>query len=182
MMSLLEIELANINLDVAREAYDQATKRLADALDTKKAYEQKAFSLFSGYLTVSLALIGVGGAVYKDHGPRFEIAELAICGAFFVAGAICFVLALMDDVYGAPASSPDMWLNPGTIDGDATVLPRMLAYVTYYHQERIDTSTAANAKKAVRIRIGILLGVAAPIVLVVVFFLPIERWLDSLLH
>ena len=40
-MTLEEIERSQVNLDIAREAFDQASKRLADMLDTKKAFEQK---------------------------------------------------------------------------------------------------------------------------------------------
>jgi hypothetical protein len=87
------------------------------------------------------------------------------------------VLALMDDRYGALASNPDMWLNRGTIDGDDTALPRMLAYVAFYHQERIDQSNSANNKKATHIRYGILLGLAAPIVLLTL--LMAGRWVGG---
>lgn len=177
MMTLEEIERSNVNKDVAREAYEQATKRLMDALETKKSYEQKAFTLFNAYLTISLALFGVGGALYKDDGLAFPVIAFWICGGIFVAGAVFFVLALMDDRYGAIASNPDMWLNRGTIDGDETVLPRMLAYVTYYHQERIDQSTGANNKKAVHIRHGIMFGLAAPIVLLTLLLA--GRWVGS---
>lgn len=177
MLTLDEIERSNVNKDVAREAYDQATKRLTDALETKKSYEQKAFTLFNAYLTISLALFGVGGAFYKDDGFAFPVIAFWVCGGIFVLGTVFFVLALMDNCYGALASSPDMWLNRGTIDGDDTVLPRMLAYVTYYHQERIDQSTAANAQKALHIRYGILLGISAPIVLLTL--LAAGRWIGG---
>ena len=50
-LSLEEIGALNINIDVAREAYTQAEKRLQDALDTRKAFDQKAFTLFSAYIT-----------------------------------------------------------------------------------------------------------------------------------
>ena len=169
MMTLAEIESARVNPDVAREAYDQAAKRLADTLDTKKAYEQKAFTLFNAFLTLSLALFGTGGALYKDWGLDYTILSIWITAGLLVAGASCFVMALMDEMYGAIASSPDMWLNPGTIDGDDTVLPRMLAYVTYYHQERIDTSTKANNRKADLIRSGIFIGLAAPLLIATLF-------------
>ena len=117
------------NLDIAREAFDQASKRLADMLDTKKAFEQKAFTLFSGYLTLSIALFGVAATLYKDHGLSFTVVSVVIVELTLIAGAVCFVFALMDEKYGAVASDPNMWLNKGTIDGDETVLPRMLAYV-----------------------------------------------------
>lgn len=99
-----------------------------------------------------------------------------------IAGAVCFVFALMDERYGAIASDPSMWLNKGIIDGDGSALPRMLAYITYYHQERIDISVESNNAKATHIRRGILLGVATPILSGALLLLPIERWLNSLLH
>lgn len=177
MMTLKEIERSNVNKEVAREAYEQATKRLVDALETKKSYEQKAFTLFSAYLTISLALFGVGGALYKDDGFAFPVIAFWVCGGIFVSGAVFFVLALMDDRYGALASNPDMWLNRGTIDGDDTVLPRMLAYVTFYHHDRIDQINTANNVKARHIRYGILAGLAAPIVLLTLLLA--GRWIGG---
>ena len=100
-----------------------------------------------------------------------------VCGGIFVLSAAFFVVALMDDHYGALASNPDMWLNRGTIDGDDTVLPRMLAYVTFYHQERIDQSNAANGAKALHIRYGILIGLTAPIVLITLLLA--GRWIGG---
>jgi len=182
MMTLEEIRLSKVNLVVVREAYDHASKRLSDILDTKKSFEQKAFTLFNGYITVSLALFGVGGALFKQEGLSHLTAPFLGTGLFLIAGAICFVLALMDNKYGALASSPDMWLNQGTIDGDDSVLPLMLAYITFYHQERIDKSTEGNERKAIRIRIGIILGVVSPFVLLVLFAIPTERYLNALFH
>jgi hypothetical protein len=182
MMTLNEIEKSQVNLEVAREAFDQASKRLADMLDTKKAFEQKAFTLFSGYLTLSIALFGVAAAIYKDHGLSSTVISFMLVELTLIAGAVCFVFALMDEKYGAIASDPNMWLNKGTIDGDDTVLPRMLAYITYYHQERIDISIESNNAKATHIRRGILLGVATPIISGVLLLLPVERWLNALLH
>jgi len=181
-MTLEEIERSQVNLDIAREAFDQASKRLADMLDTKKAFEQKAFTLFSGYLTLSIALFGVAATLYKDHGLSFTVVSFVIVELTLIAGAVCFVFALMDEKYGAVASDPNMWLNKGTIDGDETVLPRMLVYVTYYHQERIDISIESNNAKATHIRRGILLGVATPIISGLLLLLPVERWLNALLH
>jgi hypothetical protein len=53
----------------------------------------------------------------------------------------------------------------------------MLAYVTFYHQERIDQSTQANNKKAVNIRYGILFGLAAPIILLTLLLA--GRWVGG---
>jgi hypothetical protein len=158
MMTLGQIEKSQVNLEVAREAFDQASKRLADMLDTKKAFEQKAFTLFSGYLTLSIALFGVAATLYKDHGLSSTVISFMLVELTLIAGAVCFVFTPMDERYGAIASDPNMWLNKGTIDGDDTVLPRMLAYITYYHQGRIDVSIESNNAKATHIRRGILLG------------------------
>jgi hypothetical protein len=167
MMTLEQLQDANINPSVVREAYDQAAKRLADALDTKKAFEQKAFTLLGGYLTISLALFGAGGAVHESTRMQHLFVPFFVTGVLFVLGTVCFLLALKDDVYGALASHPDMWLNAGTIDGPDTVLPTMLAYITFYHRERIDTSVAKNNSKAQWIRWGIYLGIAAPVIFMI---------------
>jgi hypothetical protein len=182
MMTLEEISASNINTTVAREAYDQASKRLGDALDTKKAHEQKAFTLFNGYVTVSLALFGVGGAILKEHGPANLILPFWATGALFLIGAIFFVVALIDKAYGALASDPSMWLNRGTIDGDDSALGLMLAYITYHHQSRIDVSNASNRAKALRIRAGIIVGICAPLVLLLFFLIPLDQVSKALFH
>ena len=64
MLSLEQLKQSKINPLVAREAYLQAEKRLSDVLDTKKSVEQKASNLFSAYVTVALALFGIGGAIF----------------------------------------------------------------------------------------------------------------------
>ena len=101
-MTLDEIRAATISPLVARKAYDHASKRLADILEIKKAYEQKAFTLFNGYVTISLALIGVAGALLAHHGLAHLALPFLGAGALFVIGAIYFVLALMDTTYGLP--------------------------------------------------------------------------------
>jgi hypothetical protein len=181
MMTLTEIQAAQINPLVAREAYIQVSARLTDTLETKKSFDQKAFALFSGFLTIALALFGVSGALFKDQNTRHLMVPFLLAGVLFVAGTICFILALKDKKYGALASSPDMWLMPGIIDGADEALPLMLAYVTYFHDERISTSTVANERKAKLISAGIYCGVVAPIVLFGAFFLP-SPWLQPLLH
>jgi hypothetical protein len=129
-MSLEEIQAANVNPLVAREAHDQSAKRLADALDTKRNYEQKAFTLFSGYLTASLAVCGILAAIYKDHGMTTLATAFAIAAILLIGGVTCFVLALKEQKYGTLGSSPDMWLRRGVIDGQDLALSQMLAYVT----------------------------------------------------
>jgi len=166
MLTLDEIRNSKINPIVAREAYTQADRRLADTLETKKAFEQKAFILFNAYIALALALFGVGGTIYKDAGLTVQVWPFLLAGFLLVIGAAMFVVSLIDTSYGALASDPDMWLNKGTIDGDDSVLPLMLAYITYYHKDRIDVSTRQNDSKALLIRIGIFIGLATPLILI----------------
>ena len=171
MMTLEEIRNAKINPIIAREAHDQSAKRLSDLLEVKNTFEQKAFILFNGYITATLALFGVAGAIFNTHGLTSLVAALGITGICFTIGAIFFVLALIDKTYGTLGSSPDMWLESGKIDGPDSVLPLMLAYITFYYQERINVSRNSNAKKAIRIRTGIILGAIAPFALLATFFI-----------
>lgn len=113
MMTLDGLQRAQINLTIVREAYDQADKRLADTLDIQKAFEQKAFTLFGGYLTISLALFGAGGAVASSPSLKYLLTPFWGTGAVLVIGTIFFLLALTDKQYGALASHPDMWAEQG---------------------------------------------------------------------
>lgn len=175
MLSLEEIRSSQVEPAVVQEAYQQAVQRLADALDTKKAFEQKASTLFTGYITIALALFSVGGALIGKNGVENLTVSFWVTGALFGVGAFWFVTALRDREYGALGSEPNMWLVRGVIDGDDTTLPYMLAYLTYYYQERIDKSAASNDTMRRRIRSGVYFGFAAllapPIVLSLPFIL-----------
>lgn len=168
MLSPEELYLLKINPDVAREAYAQAERRFADVLDVKKAFEQKAFTLFGAYITLALALGGVGATIFKDHGGvTNQVWALLLVAAMFVVGAILFVIALLDDSYGSFGSDPGQWLRRGVIDGGDNTVPYMLAYRTHAYRHRIQKSVESNASKAHLIRIGVFLGVLSPPVLVV---------------
>ena len=166
-----DLRQMKINENVAREAYDQAGKLLSDVLDAKKVFEQKAFTLFSAYITISLAFLGYGGAIYKDHGFGLEALPFIMTGVTFAVGAYFFVAALRPDDCGAMGSIPDLWLRRGIIDGDDSALASMMAYITHYHQGRIDKSIANNVKKARLINCGMYIGFAAPVVLIMAFVL-----------
>lgn len=177
MMSMERIRNSDINGVVAREAHDQAVNRLCDLLDVKKMHEQKAFTLFGGYTTVSIAPFAVAGVYYKDIGLKSIVLPFIATGSMFVAGAMFFLLALLDKPHGTLGSDPNMWLTEGTIDGDDGALPRMLAYITYHHQNRIEVSKTSNQMAAHYIRSGIWCGVIAPVLLILLFLVPLERLL-----
>lgn len=162
MMTLEELRKSQINPDVAREAYEQASQRLGDVIAIKDAFEQKASGLFSSYVTVAIALFSAGGLT--GHASTFGVA-----GAFYVAGAGLFAWALRDAAYGVRASDPELWLTKGVIDGNERALPSMLAYIAFHHQKRITTSQHANGRKATLIRLGVMLGLLGPVALLLAF-------------
>jgi hypothetical protein len=165
MMTLEEIQASSISPLVSREAHDQASKRLADLLDAKKNFEQKAFVLFNAYITLALALFGAGVVVVNTFGTTVPTWPFYAAGILFVGGAAILAFVLLDKDYGVLGSDPDMWLNRGTIDGGDDVVPKMLAYITFHHKERITKSLKANSHKATQIRFGIAVGLAAPALL-----------------
>jgi hypothetical protein len=165
VLKIEELQNLRINPGVAREAYAHAEKRLADALETKKTFEQKAFFLFNAYVAAALAAFGVVGALYRGGIGGSNMYAFLLCGATLLIGAGLFLSALLDSEYGAMGSDPDLWLNKGTIDGEDSVLPLMLAYITHHHKTRIQKSIESNNKKASLIRCGLFVGLVAAVLL-----------------
>jgi hypothetical protein len=164
MLTLAELQASTINPEVAREAYIQADRHLSDLLDVKKSFEQKAATLLGAYITIAVALFGIGGAIFKDAGIGPKDWPFFGAGAAFVIGAWFFVAALKTGRYAAVGSTSEMWLNRGTIDGGESALPAMLAYITFHHSERIRLCEASNEKKAHFISAGIIAGPIAALV------------------
>lgn len=170
MMTLDELQSSTINAVVAREAYSQVDRHLLDILDVRKSFEQKAATLMGAYVTISVALFGIGGAIFKDGGTATKVYPFFGAGLVFIAGAWCFIVALKSGQYAAVGSTPEMWLNRGTIDGADSAVAAMLAYLTYYHRERIAICVKGNKRKANWIDAGIYLGPTAPFVFLILFF------------
>lgn len=169
MLTLQEIQSSTINLSVAREAYIQVDRHLLDILEVRKSFEQKAATLMGAYITISVALFGIGGAIFKETGAGARVWPFFGAGLVFIAGAWCFIAALKAGRYGAIGSTPEMWLNRGTIDGDDNALPAMLAYLTFHHRDRISLSVMGNRRKARWIDAGIFLGPVAPVFFLILF-------------
>jgi hypothetical protein len=169
MLTLEELQSSTINADVAREAFVQTDRYLAHTLAVRNSYEQKAATLMSAYITISVALFGVGGAIFKDSGVPAKIWPFFATGLVFILGAGCFIVAIKVSKYAAVGGTPEMWLIPGVINGDENAVPAMLAYLTYYHSERIEISGRANRRKAWWIDAGIILGALAPLGFLLLF-------------
>jgi hypothetical protein len=171
MLTLAELQASQINSTVAREAYNQVDRHLVDILDVRKSFEQKAATLMGAYITLSVALFGIGGALFKDAGAWAKVLPFFGAGLIFVCGAWCFIVALKSGHYAALGSTPEMWLNRGTIDGDDNAMSAMLAYLTFHYSERIAICIRGNKRKARWIDAGIFLGPIAPIVFLVVYWI-----------
>jgi len=169
MLTLEDLQASTINSAVAREAYVQVDRHLVDILDIRKSFEQKAASLMGAYVTISVALFGIGGAIFKDGGVPTKVYPFFGAGLVFIAGAWCFIVALKSGQYAAVGSTPEMWLNRGTIDGGDSAVAAMLAYITFHHRERINTCLKGNKRKANWIDAGIYLGPTAPFVFLILF-------------
>jgi hypothetical protein len=170
MLTELELQALSekIDLDVAREAHVQAEKRLQDVLGTKQSFEQKAFTLFGAYTTLSFALIGVAGTMFKDQGVSSIVVALGVAGSLLIIGVALLLRVFHARNYGVLGSNPEVWLQSGTIDGGTKVLPLMLTYMTFHHQNRIKVSIASNNHMAKVITQAIYCGLLAPLSLLAI--------------
>jgi hypothetical protein len=88
MMTLAELQASKINPGVAREAYEQSSKRLEDALATKAGHEQKAFALLGGFVVIALALFSAGAGILSDDKVPVVLARpFVVAGVVYVFGA-----------------------------------------------------------------------------------------------
>lgn len=155
----------HINPDVAKEALSQAEKLLADVLEVRKTVEQKATSLFTAYVTIALALFGIGGALVREIGARPLAWPFFVAGFGFVLGAAIFIWALRGLEYGYAGSDPDMWLISGVIDGGDAAVPAMHAYLAMHHKKRTTVSMASNDKKRRALGFGMIVGLLSVVAL-----------------
>jgi hypothetical protein len=169
MLTLKQLQKAKINPAAAREAYIQVDRYLLDVLDVRKSFEQKAATLMGAFITISLALFGIGGAIFKESGAQENFWPFFVAGFVFLLGAGCYIVSLKVGIYAAVGSRPEMWLNKGVIDGGENAVAQMLAYLTFHHSERIATSLRGNELKARWIDGGMILGALGPLVFVVLF-------------
>jgi hypothetical protein len=67
MLDLEKLKSAKVNEAVAREAYNQVDRYLLDILATRNSFDQKATALMSAFITISLVLFGIGGAIFQKN-------------------------------------------------------------------------------------------------------------------
>lgn len=169
MLTLDELYAANIQADVAKEAYSQVEKRLADLLETKKSFETRAATMLTAFITLALALAGVGASFFTSH--LIDSAPKLLPWAFFIAAlplmwaAWTMLEVLIPSHYGTLGSSAEIWLQRGVIDAADNVAPDLQAYMVHYMNERIAITEGANDTKAKDIRSGTRSATCAPMFL-----------------
>jgi hypothetical protein len=166
MLTLEELQSCRINAEVAKEAYDQSEKAMADILETKKGLESRAAGLLTAYSTVSVAILGLACVLLKQGFSLQAAWPFLAVGVLYAAGAVCFALVQNGAPYGVLGSYPRQWLLRATIDGGETALVANWTYLTYYRQAKIDLGNAANTAKGLKIRLGLAIGVSAPLAFV----------------
>jgi hypothetical protein len=174
MLTPEALRSSNVNFEIAKDALAQVEKRLSDALEAKKAVEQKATVLFGAYVTISLALFGFGGTLAKDSNLAPKVWPIFVAGIFFVIGAAAFAYVFRSAEYGNLGSEPSMWLQSGRIDGDKDAHARMLAYLVYHHADRIQVSHDSNARKSRSLHFGMIVGVIGALGLLGAMFFTYE--------
>ncbi len=155
----LEEVSEDINLETARYALSDVRERLADALDTKKTLEQKAYTLLGGYITITMAIFGFATQVID----MYMFWTLIIIGAIFSVGILFVLSSLKSSQYGAIGSYPDAWIREGVINGNNNALATNIAYITQDYQEPLKKSDASNGQKAYFLNCAVIAGIGAPI-------------------
>ena len=150
-----------LNPEVAKEALVQTEKRLADVLDVRKSTEQKAQALFTAYVTLSIALFGIGGALVREVATRPIGWPFLAAGMFLLLGGGVLVFTQKGAEYGYLGTAPVVWLQAGTIDGGEQALPLVLASTVLDHEKRINGSLVSNRRKRVMMYAGMVCGLVA---------------------
>lgn len=165
MVEFDELKEYPADLELTMQVYETADKRLSDVLQTKSSIDQKALSLFGGYLVVALAMLAAAGTTGVVTEPLRL--GLLVGGLGFVAGASHFVWALTARDYGVAGTNPEVWLTPEVLSKGANAITTVLMEEAWRMQKRIKVSIASNNRGHDLIQRGIVLGLSAPVLGVV---------------
>jgi hypothetical protein len=179
MLTDNEIRSLDVGLEVAKEAFAQAEKLLQDVLETKRSFEQRASTLFTAYVTISLALFGIGGTLLRDAGSVHRAVPFLLAGLVFVMGAQFFVWALRPAEYGNLGSDPSEWLKPDTLTSGEGEIAKTYACLVRAYDTRIDVSEKSNTLKRRLLSAGMWCGIAGTFTLLGVF---IYVWSATEIH
>lgn len=162
-----ELRDLDITPEIADQAFHHVSTRLEWALDQRKLIETRAIGLLRTFLSLALAVIGVGVALQRMEGPPLELtAFLAGATPLFLAAA-CMVVAIWDRDYGSLGSTASWWLRKGVIDGDPSEAAYLTACLTESYQRRIKASMGSNMTAIYFIRGGLVAAVLSPVALAV---------------
>lgn len=160
-----------LNSKVVLEIVNQAKERLQDLLETNKAFISKAFTLLSGYITLSTVFLGLAINMYaKTNQTLLVLSCLCVSVGFFIS--TLFVLkSIKTSKHGTLGCDPNDWLNDEYTKGDDDTFNYMMLYLAENYQKRIQQSRQTNIKKNKEINIAILLGGISPFYSILPFIL-----------
>jgi hypothetical protein len=164
VLTVEELGKLTINPSAAREACNQAEKRLADIIATSAGYETKAGALFSVYITIALATLGGSGAFLGIRDKVSLVISLGLTGVVFVVGALFLAMVFRARMFGFLGSDPEVWLHADVLEGTEQTIGYNLAFITRDYVDRIRRSEATNDIKQWWIEAAIWVGVSGPAV------------------
>lgn len=146
--------MKDLNIDAIKVYLKLAEKRLADTIEVKKQFDQKAFNFLGGYVTAALALFGLSE---KFTAISFWLNLTAI---IFCIGVVPIFLSLKSSTYGTLGRHPKDWLeSENYLTVKSGNMAHIYAYLLRDIAPRIDQSKRINKKKASYLNIAVLIGI-----------------------
>lgn len=174
LLSLDQLSKAAIDPEVAKEAYAQVEKRLADLLETKKSFETRAASMLASFVSIELALMATAIALLNSGILKGTMEGLPyvlfLTAVPLVYATFTLCEALLPTHYGNLGASPEIWLQQGIMDQPISVA-HMQSYAIFHMAKRIDMTEASNNAKAECLKTAAWISAATPIVFTVLFLL-----------
>jgi len=166
----------NINIDIVKEAVNQAEKRLIDIIDAKKVVEKKL-------LHVSIILF-----VFGSVGLWCTISLLPQTILAYTIGLLCVLYLYGSSIWvGIKAfaisnsayigSNPFYWFTEDTIETDKNGYATMLGYLAIDYQCRIDSTLKAQQLKVKYLKSSIGIFTLSPVLLLLKLLI---RWVRRL--
>lgn len=179
MLTLEEIvKTKYANLSTLQEGLRQAEQRLNDCFETRKDTESKTHTLLSIFVSITVALFSAPQILAIDE-PTLHGA-IILTGLCFFTSVLCLFRSLKTSMYGVLGRHPHTWLQPGVLEGGDGVHAGILAIVLHDYHIYIGTSDNSNQDKKRWLNRGMILGVSAPAILLVLYIAHLAPYVTHL--
>ena len=153
MMKIEDIAKINVNINVVRTLLDQCEKRLTSMLETSKALEAKATTIFNLYFVCIAAIFSLDAI-----SPQAIVEHLIWSVCTLIIGIVMLTITLIPRLYGNLGAEPKEWLKEDVLTMNDDNLAVYLAYYAHHYQNRINVSAKSNKKKIILLYFGIVSG------------------------